>query len=213
MGVINQGILGPVSGQIGNVIGGTWKGIDYLRIAPASVANPNTPAQQETRAKFTTVLRFLQPVTRFVRVGFRNLAIEQTGFNAAMSYNYHNAVEGTSPLFTINYANVLLAKGSLAPALNPAATSTVAGTVAFTWDYDPAQANAAATDQTLIIAYNTVKNEAVYQLQQATRSELTQSLTVPDAWSTDTVQTWIAMITTDGQLLSNSLHCGAVVVA
>ena len=40
MGKINQGILGGVSGQVGNVIGGTWKGIDYLRIKPSSVANP-----------------------------------------------------------------------------------------------------------------------------------------------------------------------------
>ena len=43
MGKINQGILGGVSGQVGNVIGGTWKGIDYLRIKPSSVANPKTP--------------------------------------------------------------------------------------------------------------------------------------------------------------------------
>ena len=40
MAIISQGILGGISGKIGNVVGGSWKGIDYLRIMPASVANP-----------------------------------------------------------------------------------------------------------------------------------------------------------------------------
>ena len=32
MGIINQGILGGVSGTVGNVVGGSWKGINYLRV-------------------------------------------------------------------------------------------------------------------------------------------------------------------------------------
>ena len=86
MGKINQGILGGVSGQIGNVIGGTWKGIDYLRIKPSSVANPRTEGQVDQRSKFLTVLRFLQPMTDFLRVGFKLYANKKTQFNAAMSY-------------------------------------------------------------------------------------------------------------------------------
>ena len=31
MGTINKGILGGFSGKVGNVVGGTWKGIDYMR--------------------------------------------------------------------------------------------------------------------------------------------------------------------------------------
>ena len=51
MGKISQGILGGVSGKVGNVVGGSWKGIDYLKIMPASVANPQTPAQMDQRSK------------------------------------------------------------------------------------------------------------------------------------------------------------------
>jgi hypothetical protein len=42
MGKISQGILGGISGKVGNVIGGSWKGIDYIRVKPSSVANPRT---------------------------------------------------------------------------------------------------------------------------------------------------------------------------
>jgi hypothetical protein len=34
MGIIKQGILGGFSGKVGNVVGGTWKGIDYMRVLP-----------------------------------------------------------------------------------------------------------------------------------------------------------------------------------
>ena len=71
MGKIKQGILGGLSGKVGNVIGANWKGIDYLRIKPSSVANPRTPGQVDQRSKFSTVLRFLQPMTDFLKVTFR----------------------------------------------------------------------------------------------------------------------------------------------
>ncbi|MDD4190768.1 MAG: DUF6266 family protein [Mangrovibacterium sp.] len=68
MGKISQGILGGVSGKVGNVVGGSWKGIDYLRVMPASVANPQTPAHMDQRSKFITVINFLQPIKDFIRV-------------------------------------------------------------------------------------------------------------------------------------------------
>ena len=30
MGKISQGVLGGFSGKVGNVVGGTWKGIGYM---------------------------------------------------------------------------------------------------------------------------------------------------------------------------------------
>jgi len=105
MGKINQGILGGVSGQVGNVIGGTWKGIDYLRIKPSSVANPRTEGQVDQRSKFSTVLQFLQPMTDFLRVGFKLYANRMTQFNATMSYNLNNAVTGVYPNHMIDYAH------------------------------------------------------------------------------------------------------------
>ena len=44
MGTISKGILGGFSGKVGTVIGGNWKGIDYMRSKAASVSNPRTPA-------------------------------------------------------------------------------------------------------------------------------------------------------------------------
>ena len=67
MGKISQGILGGLSGKVGNVIGGSWKGIDYIRIKPSSVANPRTVGQVNQRTKFTATLEFLQAVKPFIK--------------------------------------------------------------------------------------------------------------------------------------------------
>ena len=103
MGVIKQGILGGVAGKVGAVVGGIWKGIDYLRSMPASVANPNTVKQQNQRSKFTLTLNFLKPLTSLLPIGFKNYASGMTGFNVAMSYNVKNAITGVFPNFAVNY--------------------------------------------------------------------------------------------------------------
>ena len=93
MGKIAQGILGGLSGKVGNVIGGSWKGIDYIRIKPSSVANPRTVGQVNQRTKFTATLEFLQAVKPFIKLGYKGLAVKKTEFNAAMSYVLNNALQ------------------------------------------------------------------------------------------------------------------------
>src|SRR5690606_18987475 len=110
MGKISQGVLGGFSGKVGNVVGGSWKGIDYMRIMPANVANPKSPGQLDQRSKFSTVLQFLQPLVDFVKVGFKLYAKNMTQFNSAMSYNLLNAITGTYPNFSIDYRTALLSR-------------------------------------------------------------------------------------------------------
>ncbi|WP_412560608.1 DUF6266 family protein [Winogradskyella sp. MIT101101] len=111
MGKIAQGILGGLSGKVGNVIGGSWKGIDYIRIKPSSVANPRTVGQVNQRTKFTATLEFLQAVKPFIKLGYKGLAVKKTEFNAAMSYVLNNAITGAEPNFVVDYPNALVSRG------------------------------------------------------------------------------------------------------
>lgn len=86
MGKIGRGILGGVSGKVANVVGSRWKGIDYIRAKPLSVANPRTLLQVNQRTKFALVLRFLQPNLNFVKIGYKNYAVKKSQFNSAMCY-------------------------------------------------------------------------------------------------------------------------------
>jgi hypothetical protein len=213
MGKIAQGVLGGFSGKVGNIVGGTWKGIDYMRIKPANVSNPKTQGQLDQRSKFSTVLKFLQPLTDFLKVGFKLYAIKMTQFNSAMSYNLNNAITGTYPNFTIDYTKALVSRGSLVGAAGAAAASSSAGVVEFTWSDNTGSGNAQGTDKALLVVYNSTKGYAVYDTAGASRATQSQNLAVPSDFSGDTVQAFIGFVSEDGKEVANSVHIGSVTVA
>ncbi|MHB1147411.1 MAG: DUF6266 family protein [Lutibacter sp.] len=212
MGKIGQGILGGLSGKVGNIIGGSWKGIDYIRIKPTSVANPRTEGQVNQRNKFTATLEFLQPNKDFINVGYKSFAIKQTAFNAAMSYVLNNAIIGVTPDFSVDYSSALLSKGILSKALNPSADLTAAGQVSFSWDDNSTENNAKATDRAMLLVYNPIKNESTYQLAGAERITGTDVLVIPNTYAGDTVELFMAFVSLDGKV-SNSSYIGSEIAS
>lgn len=220
MATIKKGILGGVSGKVGNVVGGTWKGIDYLRTMADVVNNPNTELQATQRSKFAAVAKFLQPITEVIRIGFKGYAVKMTAFNAAFSYNYHNALTGTFPDFAIDYPNALVSRGSLPATLNAACASAAAGKVQLTWDTAATAGAATANDSVVVVICNPVRQEAVYQLDAATRADGSVEVIVPASYSGNAVHCYIAFMSFSSLLgsqaksgVSNSVYAGSVTVA
>ncbi len=212
MGTISQGILGGVSGKVGNVVGGSWKGIDYLRIMPASVANPQTPAQMDQRSKFVKVLNFLQPLVGFLRVGYKLYAIKMTQFNSAMSYILKNAVAGTYPNYTIDYPNVLVSRGTLTKAEGTALTSPQEAQVVVTWTDNSGTGDAKATDKTLLVVVSENKDESVYEIDGAIRSAGTLTFNLPSNYAGDEAYAYLWFVSEDGKSVANSVYLGNVTV-
>ncbi len=157
-------------------------------------------------------MHFLQPLSEFLQIGFKQYAVEMTGINAAMKYNIKNALTGTYPNIAMDYPNALVARGNLAGSLNAVASSTVAGTVKYDWDDNTGEIGASAIDKTLLVVYNPVQNQAVTVNELAERADGTQTVTVPSSFSGDLVQCYMAFIAEDGTV-SNSAFAGAVTVA
>ncbi|AZQ44099.1 DUF6266 family protein [Nonlabens ponticola] len=209
MGKISQGILGGLSGKVGNVVGGNWKGIDYIRIKPSSVANPRTEGQVNQRTKFTTTLSFLQANKAFIKVGYKSFANKRTEFNAAMSYILNNAITGTAPNFMIDYANALISRGSLSGVLNGAVDITTVGEATFSWGDNSAEGNASITDKAMVLVYNPSKKESMYTLTGANRTVGSQTITLPNTYSGDNVELFMAFVSEDGSQVSNSIYLGS----
>ena len=209
MGKISQGILGGLSGKVGNVIGGNWKGIDYLRIKPSSVRNPRTEGQVNQRNRFSIALGYLQPNLGFIKLGYKSFATKKTEFNAAMSYVLNNAVSGTAPNFSIDYSLALLSRGNLSAPLNGATDLTAAGEVSFSWDDNSAEGNANADDKAMLLVYNPSKKESTYILDGSDRSAGTQTVSIPSSYAGDTVELFMAFISADGSIVSNSIYLGS----
>ena len=208
MGKIGRGILGGVSGKVANIVGSRWKGIDYIRAKPLSVANPRTLLQVNQRTKFALVLRFLQPNLNFVKIGYKNYAVKKSQFNSAMSYLLNNAIIGVSPNFEIDYSLALLSRGNLSTALNPVFDLSTPGQVEFSWDDNSTDGNANATDKVMVVAYNPLKGESIYLTVGAIRTDLSQSLVLPNSYSGEEVHLFISFMSADETQLSNSTYIG-----
>jgi len=212
MGTIKQGILGGFSGKVGTVIGGSWKGISYMRSQAQSVKNPRTDGQLSQRSKFALALDFLKPLTDIVRTGFKLYTNKQTAFNAAMSYTLANAISGDYPDYELNFASTLISRGALTSATNGVATSAN-GSVTVTWGDNTGVGTAKATDKALIAVLNADKGEAVTVSAGEARSTATQSVSVPADWMGQEVQVYLGFISADAKEVANSVYLGAVTVA
>jgi hypothetical protein len=204
MAVILNGITGGFSGKVGNIIGGSWKGIDYMRSRATSISQPNSPAQLDQRARFGTVGKFLRPLIPFLRIGFKNQAVNMSGYNAAMAYTLENAVTGVYPAYEIDYANILVSQGLLTEPLDPTAVSTTAGEVKFTWEDNSEDTYAEATDKAMLVVYNPVKKRAVTIVDGNTRASGSQIMTLPSNFSGDEVQCYIGFQNGNQSVMSNS---------
>jgi hypothetical protein len=147
-GIITSGILGGFSGKVGPVVGGSWKGIDYMRqhVIPA---NPNTTAQQNQRGKMGAIQVVAQILKSTLIVDYWNPYYStMSGFNAFVKYNVSVLADTT---FYFSDSNVI-ARGSLNGALIVTAVYTTGtGGVVITWADNSGSGNALATDYVVAV--------------------------------------------------------------
>lgn len=219
MAEIRKGILGGVSGKVGNVIGGSWKGIDYVRSLPTGGNSTNTQAQIIQRFKFSLLMHFLQSFTEFLRIGFKGLAVRQTAFNAAMSYNYHNAITGEYPDITIDYTKVAVSRGSLAAAVNPGCTSVEEGKVTLEWAENVGQNNASDSDVAMFVVYNPELEQSICVYDGGIRADGTSVIDLPVNYVGCDVHCYVSFVKLQDAMsgnvkdfISNSVYAGSVTV-
>jgi hypothetical protein len=220
MARLKNGALGRVSGKVGNVVGGNWKGIDYLRILPTNVTNPKTLLQNTQRLKFAVTLKFLQPVMDIIRMGYRGYEKKMSEYNAAFSNTYHNAITGEYPDFTVDYSAVLLTRGSLPGASDVQCTSPEPASLELNWSDNSASTGATGADSCLVVAVNPVKETAIFLTGIATRADATMQLPLPASWSGNQIHCYLSFISPGAQTAnlnrknrSTSSYAGSVTVS
>lgn len=211
MGTINKGILGGFSGTVGSVVGGSWKGIEYMRSKTNRRNFDPTEKQLAQQLKFALIMRFLQPMAGLLNISFRDFAIQMTGINNAFGYNIRNAITGAYPTFAIDYSLALVSRGDLPNALGPAVTSGAGSILTYSWTDNSGVGIAKATDQAILVAYCPTLKQAIYTLAGANRSALTGALNVLP-FSGLAVETWIGFISDSGHV-ANSVFTGEVTVS
>ncbi|MEO6682765.1 MAG: DUF6266 family protein [Ginsengibacter sp.] len=211
MGTIQKGILGGFSGKVGNVIGGSWKGIDYMRSVSSRKNATTTQKQKEQQMKFALIARFQQPLTNLLSRTFRSFAIKMTGANSAMSYNLRNAITGSYPNFAINYSRILISRGDMPNAINPAVETVSDGMVVFTWVNNTGTGKSKDSDRSILVAYCPEMQHFIYTDEGASREEEEAQLDL-FAYTGKEVQTWVAFISEDGKEVATSIYTWAITI-
>ena len=173
MGKILQGVLGGFSGKVGPVVGGSWKGIDYMRgyVIPE---NPNSDAQQAVRAKFSALVALARSILPTVLQPFWDpFAVKMSGFNRWISKNYALVDEN----YDLDETGIMCV-GTLEPvpitsAYNDGASSGISFSEAIT-------GNGALTDPVYAVFYDKSTNLFYSNLAgTATRDDQTIGVVLP----------------------------------
>jgi hypothetical protein len=210
MARLKQGILGPVSGSVGTIVGASWKDIDYIRSKSTKPKGDPSPLQLDNQHKFSAVINFTSTMTELLNQTFTKYAVGMSESNAAFAYNYNNAITGTSPDYSIDYAKALVSHGDLLNATGTAASVTNK-TVHFTWTDNSGLGMANGTDKAVVVAYCKNYNLTVYSIGSAMRSAKAATLDVSN-FAGFTVETWIAFLSDDGSMASDSIYTGELTV-
>lgn len=155
------------------------------------------------------MLRFLQPNLNFIKIGYKNYAVKKSQFNSGISFILNNAIIGVSPDFVIDYSLALLSRGSLSPALNPVFNLTTPGQAQFSWDDNSNEGSALLTDKIIVVAYNQLKRESVLIIDGAVRTNLLQTIIIPNSYAGDDLQLFISFMNAEETQLSNSIYIGS----
>lgn len=209
MGKILSGILGPVTGKVGPVVGGTWKDQAYVRsyVIPA---NPNTVAQQAQRTKFGECVDFAKLLVGQVFNVYTDPFLKSmSGYNFFIKRNI-DVFDGST-----DYSALKLTEGKLAvPAIISVVPDESDARAVVTFDTTNGS-NGAATDKVFACVYNVDTGAMGFAAAEVNRS--TGTIDVPMQVSAgDNCWAWVWAAKYDGTTLlsiSNSNAIDGVAVA
>jgi hypothetical protein len=207
MATYHNGIDGPFRGKVGAVIYSSWKGIPYVKARPKPRTKPPTEDEITNRNKFGIAHRWLQPVTDFVREGFKGYSSTVEGFLAAKSYLLKNAFEGEGDDMVINPALVKVSYGCLPLSDNITAQLITPKEIQFTWD-TKIEEGANSFDQIMMLAYDIENRKAFIRQVGELRKAGTGIL--PLKMTECTWHLYAAFVAWDRSCQSDSVYLGTI---
>ena len=215
MGKMRMGILGDFRNKIGTVVGQRWRaGMYTTRAYVKDVRNPKTQAQQLQRAKFATAGELGSAMLAAIDRGFANVLAKKPTTAVGLFVQLNKAaIHANSPdSVTVDYADLILAKGSLTGVIFGAPHFDTPDTVEVSFDANDGTYKAGGDDKVRIAVY-CPDAKAMVVSDVAKREDHTISTTVPSSWNGMKVHVWgfVEGNTPDMNnvgLMSNSVYVG-----
>lgn len=216
MARVSNPLIGATSGSVGGVTFSKWKGIDVIKTKPTVVANPNSDKQKTQRGSFTLIIAFYRLLVAVVNLGFKQLAVKKSAYNAFASTNLKQAFDMSVPgTVTFKPESFMISKGTISDTSITSVTADASDQmidIAFPNTYGlPGQS---ASDKPLMAAYNTVLDEWVSAVGSSARSTGAGSMAMPAGWlENHTLRVYLGFVNEDGSEASDSKNIAATIVA
>ena len=212
MARLSQGILGGISGKIGNIVGSSWKGIAVIKTKPLSVANPQTTAQVAQRTKMSNIVLLSgQLLSGIIKPLWDRFASGMSGYNAFVRTNIDLfAAEVPSPA-----ASLVISRGKMS-AVAPTVPAIAAAAVNVEISFSAALPDAfsAVGDEVYAVAIGSVTGFLGISSAVTTRSDESAEIVFGSAVEEgETVSVYLAFRRADGTVVSNTGYGSTVVTA
>jgi hypothetical protein len=208
-------VYGRIHGKNGASVGSTYRGIAVVKALPEKSSKPATLAQLTQQSKFGLVVSFLSSINEHLKIGYQSKTGKVSAFNAAVQYHLLEAVTGTYPDFTLDYAKVKLSIGDpdMRAAYQHEVITEADGLITVTWELDSAGSKyTLGTDKAILVVYNSAKDSFLTKAENATRADLQDEMVTPRIFRGDTLHGWLFFVSADGKLVSNTSYLGSFVV-
>lgn len=209
MATYKNGILGPCSGKVGDLVFYILNGKQVVR-TKGKITKPPTEKQLLNRMEVSVVHAFLKPIVELINAGFASVAkgTVKSPYNMAFAYNKKNAVQGVYPNPEMDYEKVMVTQGRMQGACVPAVELTATG-LSFTWSCSANMPWPRPHDQVMLLAYFPVLKKAVYLLGGANRASGAAVLALQPEMLSEYMEVYISFVAQDRKGVSNSTYLGS----
>jgi hypothetical protein len=204
MGILKQGILGGISGSVGNVTGSSWKGIAVIKAKPLSVANPKTASQTAQRGKFSNAVAFAKEIlSSVIKPLWDRFAQQKSGFNAFIQENidlFTSAMPATP-------ADLVISKGKMEKTVIASVVPDAGGNeVGITWADDSGEGMKLTSDVPFAVVVNETTEEVVGYSGEGSvdREDLSVTVSLDSVSTGDVLRCYLAFRRADGTVVSNT---------
>jgi len=212
MAKLKQGILGGISGKIGNIIGSSWKGIAVIKTKPLSVANPRSAGQVAQRTAMTAAVVFVKNIlAQVVKPLWDRNAQYMSGYNAWIKDN----IGSFNSIGVFDPAAAVMSKGKMAATvIDDPEGSAGSGRASIQWSDDSGEGYKLITDVPFLVMYNaTTKGVVGYQTGETRADELSVNAMPSGSLAGHVIHFWAMFRRADGTIIGNQYYNSFVVGA
>lgn len=208
MAEIPLGIMGPISGKIGPIVGCICRTrSNYIRTRPLCYHDAKTPEQLRNRETMKTVMAFMSKAREFARCTFGPVAKTMTTTNVATKLNFHKVrVEGNDDV-RLEYSRLRLSYGKMLP-LDSLVLLNEEGRLWLRWKSLIDTEYSGPTDWVHVLVYNESRHGEVTELEAGRRSDECVELQIPEKWKGDRLHVYVSVSDVRKEHFGNSQYIG-----